>query len=184
MAVSVENVCPYHVCVIATEKDASCAEGTMTLMEAMSDKRVKIGFRKFLESEFSVENLDFWEAVEAYKRIKDNDTRERRAKEIYDEYISHHAARQINLDSHKRQQIIKRMSDGSLPTKCIFNAAQRYNFNVMENDSYPRFLQSNCYQICTRSGRRSPRRFLQDILRNTTPPRSRSNSLECKLLKK
>lgn len=52
-------------------------------------------FRHFLRSEFSEENLDFWLAVDRFKRTRPLGRRAARAAKIYDEFISTTAARQV-----------------------------------------------------------------------------------------
>lgn len=52
-------------------------------------------FRHFLRSEFSEENLDFWLAVESFKKTRPFSNMAARAAKIYDEFISTNAARQV-----------------------------------------------------------------------------------------
>ena len=52
-------------------------------------------FRHFLRTEFSEENLDFWLAVERFKRTHPFSKMAASAVKIYDEFISTNAARQV-----------------------------------------------------------------------------------------
>uniref|UniRef100_A0A3Q3FNR2 RGS domain-containing protein n=1 Tax=Labrus bergylta TaxID=56723 RepID=A0A3Q3FNR2_9LABR len=88
-------------------------------------------FRHFLRSEFSEENLDFWLAVEKFKRSRPLGKMAIRASKIYDEFISTKAARQVNVDSSVRES-----TNQSLRLRI---------FGLMETDSYPRFLKSHLY---------------------------------------
>lgn len=83
---------------------------------------------------------------------------------------------QINLDFYTTQQVMQNMALEAIPSVSLFNGAQKYVFNIMENDSYARFVRSKYYDICSVSGRRSPRKFLQDILYVTSRSRDRSPS--------
>ncbi|MEQ2265265.1 hypothetical protein XENORESO_004616, partial [Xenotaenia resolanae] len=100
-------------------------------------------FRHFLRSEFSEENLDFWLAVEEFKRTLSLSKMADQAKKIYDEFISTSAARQVNVDSFVRdstnQSLIFNVNTAS------FQLAQDQIFSLMEADSYPRFLKSHLY---------------------------------------
>ncbi|XP_053277246.1 regulator of G-protein signaling 3 isoform X1 [Pleuronectes platessa] len=98
-------------------------------------------FRHFLRSEFSEENLDFWLAVERFKRIRP--LMAVRAMKIYEEFISTTAARQVNLDSTVRESTNQSLLLGVNPAS--FQLAQDQIFGLMETDSYPRFLQSLLY---------------------------------------
>nr|XP_039269286.1 regulator of G-protein signaling 4-like [Styela clava] len=134
-----------------------------TLIEILNDKKLKVGFRMFLKSEFSAEHLDFCAKVEKYKNIKNTETRNQRMFQICDEYILPGSINQINLDHFTRQQIIQHMATNDIPNIDIFNKAQKYVFNNMENDAYQRFICSKYYDICCRSSRRTPCQFLHDI---------------------
>lgn len=52
-------------------------------------------FRHFLRSEFSEENLDFWLAVERFKKTHPKSKMAARAAKIYDEFICTSAGRQV-----------------------------------------------------------------------------------------
>ncbi|XP_045891764.1 regulator of G-protein signaling 3-like isoform X3 [Micropterus dolomieu] len=100
-------------------------------------------FRHFLRSEFSEENLDFWLAVERFKRTRPLSKMATRAAKIYDEFISTSAARQVNVDSSVRESTNQSLRLGVKPSS--FQLAQDQIFGLMVTDSYPRFLRSRLY---------------------------------------
>ncbi|KAM9391792.1 regulator of G-protein signaling 3-like [Pholidichthys leucotaenia] len=100
-------------------------------------------FRHFLRSEFSEENLDFWLAVETFKQTRPFSKMAARATEIYDEFISVNAPRQVNMDSAVRESTNQSLRLGVGPSS--FQVAQQQIFSLMESDSYPRFLKSHLY---------------------------------------
>uniref|UniRef100_A0A3B4ZI97 RGS domain-containing protein n=1 Tax=Stegastes partitus TaxID=144197 RepID=A0A3B4ZI97_9TELE len=93
-------------------------------------------FRHFLRSEFSEENLDFWLAVEKYKKTCPFSKMAARAAKIYDEFISTSASRQVHVCLSICPLIGPHAS---------FQLAQDQIFGLMETDSYPRFLKSRLY---------------------------------------
>uniref|UniRef100_A0A3B5R9T5 RGS domain-containing protein n=1 Tax=Xiphophorus maculatus TaxID=8083 RepID=A0A3B5R9T5_XIPMA len=95
-------------------------------------------FRDFLRSEFSEENLDFWLAVEKFKRTPSLSKMATQARRIYDQFLSPCAARKVNADSTNHS-----LSLGVNPAS--FQRAQDQIFSLMEADSYPRFLKSHLY---------------------------------------
>ncbi|KAM5236698.1 regulator of G-protein signaling 4 [Ctenodactylus gundi] len=99
-------------------------------------------FRAFLKSEFSEENIDFWISCEEYKKIKSPYKLHHKAKKIYNEFISVHATKEVNLDSYTREETCRNMLD---PKVNCFDEAQKKIFNLMEKDSYRRFLRSRFY---------------------------------------
>ena len=58
-------------------------------------------FRHFLRSEFSEENLDFWLAVDKYKKTRTLNKMATRAHSIFNEFISTSASRQVLLSVHR-----------------------------------------------------------------------------------
>lgn len=124
-------------------------------------------FHHFLKSEFSEENLDFWLAVERFKKTRHISKMAARAAEIYDEFISTSGGRQV----HVSLSVFRWSYDGSCDTAVLclqvnvdssvreltkqslhlvlnpstFQLAQDQIFCLMETDSYPRFLRSRLY---------------------------------------
>ncbi|XP_065822563.1 regulator of G-protein signaling 3-like [Labrus bergylta] len=107
-------------------------------------------FRHFLRSEFSEENLDFWLAVEKFKRSRPLGKMAIRASKIYDEFISTKAARQVNVDSSVRESTNQSLRLRVNPD--CFQLAQDQIFGLMETDSYPRFLKSHLYAQLANQG--------------------------------
>lgn len=129
-------------------------------------------FRHFLRSEFSEENLDFWLAVEKFKRTRPLSRMATRGAKIYQEFISTSAGRQVpahrgntgahcstfdlchflqvNVDSAVRESTSQSLSLGISPAS--FQPAQDQIFSLMESDSYPRFLRSRLYNQLANQG--------------------------------
>uniref|UniRef100_A0A4X2K183 Regulator of G-protein signaling 4 n=1 Tax=Vombatus ursinus TaxID=29139 RepID=A0A4X2K183_VOMUR len=99
-------------------------------------------FKAFLKSEYSEENIDFWVSCEEYKKIKSPSKLSPKAKKIYNEFISVQATKEVNLDSCTREETSRNMLE---PTITCFDEAQKKIFNLMEKDSYRRFLKSRFY---------------------------------------
>ncbi|XP_071821954.1 uncharacterized protein [Apostichopus japonicus] len=114
------------------------AEGFETLLK---DEFGLEAFRKFLQTEFSDENIEFWLACEDYKDLKPSKM-VARAHKIYEDYVTIQAPREVNLDSRTRLQVVSNLSH---PNKHSFEQAQKRIEALMEKDSYPRFLRSDIY---------------------------------------
>ncbi|KAG8436377.1 hypothetical protein GDO86_007467 [Hymenochirus boettgeri] len=114
-----------------------------TFDDLLASKYGVAAFRAFLKSEFSEENLEFWLACEDFKKTKSPQKLSTKAKKIYDEFIEKEAPKEINIDFQTRENIIQTMQD---PSFSCFGAAQKRVYSLMENNSYPRFLQSEFYQ--------------------------------------
>ncbi|XP_018582800.1 regulator of G-protein signaling 6 isoform X2 [Scleropages formosus] len=113
-----------------------------SLEETLKDPAGRDQFLKFLESEFSSENLRFWLAVQDLKRRPLQDV-PGRAQEIWQEFLAEGAPSSINLDSHSYERTSQNLKD---PGRYSFEDAQEHIFKLMKSDSYARFLRSNAYQ--------------------------------------
>nr|XP_061824933.1 regulator of G-protein signaling 6-like isoform X5 [Nerophis lumbriciformis] len=113
-----------------------------SLEEALKDTAGREQFLRFLESEFSSENLRFWLAVQDLKRRPLQEVASR-AQEIWQEFLAEGAPSSINLDSHSYERTSHNLKD---PGRYSFEDAQEHIFTLMKSDSYARFLRSNVYQ--------------------------------------
>uniref|UniRef100_A0A8C6P414 Regulator of G protein signaling 6 n=1 Tax=Nothobranchius furzeri TaxID=105023 RepID=A0A8C6P414_NOTFU len=113
-----------------------------SLEEALKDPAGRDQFLKFLESEFSSENLRFWLAVQDMKRRPHQEVSSR-AQEIWQEFLAEGAPSSINLDSHSYERTSQNLKD---PGRYSYEDAQDHIFQLMKSDSYARFLRSNIYQ--------------------------------------
>ncbi|XP_068808605.1 regulator of G-protein signaling 13 [Struthio camelus] len=100
-------------------------------------------YKTYLETEHSDENITFWLACEAYKKITSQRKRISVARKLFTIYIQPQAPKEINIDSPVRKMIIRNLHE---PTDSCFDEAQRIVYMHMERDSYPRFLESKFYQ--------------------------------------
>ncbi|XP_061563028.1 regulator of G-protein signaling 6-like [Cololabis saira] len=113
-----------------------------SLEEALKDPAGRELFLKFVESEFSSENLRFWLAVQDLKRIPQQEVAQR-AHDIWAEFLAEGAPSSINLDSHSYERTNQNLKD---PGRYSFEDAQDHIYKLMKSDSYSRFLRSNVYQ--------------------------------------
>ncbi|XP_033643063.1 uncharacterized protein LOC117303094 isoform X1 [Asterias rubens] len=108
----------------------------------LHDKTGLEAFRKFLQTEFSDENIEFWLACEEYKTLN-TEVLTSRAQKIFEDYVTIQAPREVNLDSRTRLETTANVNH---PDENTFDHAQKRIEALMEKDSYPRFLRSEIYQ--------------------------------------
>ncbi|XP_064416270.1 regulator of G-protein signaling 5-like [Latimeria chalumnae] len=108
----------------------------------LTHKHGLAAFRAFLHTEFSEENIDFWVACEDFKNTKSRLKVGVKARKIFAEFVGFQAPKEINLDSHTREVIMRNLPH---PTIACFDTAQKRIYSLMEKDSYPRFLKSHFY---------------------------------------
>uniref|UniRef100_A0A671YZI1 Regulator of G protein signaling 7 n=1 Tax=Sparus aurata TaxID=8175 RepID=A0A671YZI1_SPAAU len=110
--------------------------------EVFKDPVGREQFLKFLESEFSSENLRFWLAVQELKKrpIREVPTR---VQEIWQEFLAPGAPSAINVDSKSYAKTTQNVKD---PGRYAFEDAQEHIYKLMKSDSYSRFIRSSAYQ--------------------------------------
>uniref|UniRef100_A0A8C6TAD0 Regulator of G protein signaling 7b n=1 Tax=Neogobius melanostomus TaxID=47308 RepID=A0A8C6TAD0_9GOBI len=110
--------------------------------EVLKDPVGREQFLKFLESEFSSENLRFWLAVQEVKKrpIREVPTR---VQEIWQEFLAPGAPSAINVDSKSYDKTTQNVKD---PGRYAFEDAQEHIYKLMKSDSYSRFIRSSAYQ--------------------------------------
>ena len=70
-------------------------------------------FRAFLSREFSEENIDFWLAVEEYKKSRPHKLASK-ARRIYEDFVAVQAPKEVNLEASTRNAIQVRTPRRSL----------------------------------------------------------------------
>ncbi|XP_054836651.1 regulator of G-protein signaling 2 [Eublepharis macularius] len=111
--------------------------------ELLANKYGLAAFRAFLKSEFCEENIDFWLACEDFKKTKCPQKLTSKAKKIYSDFIEKEAPKEINIDFQTKNSIAQNLQEA---THTCFSAAQKRVYSLMENNAYPRFLESEFYQ--------------------------------------
>lgn len=101
-------------------------------------------FTRFLEGEYSDENMLFWNACEEYKREKGSVRRQLMAKEMYGMFLAPSAPLEVNIDSKTRSELTRNMTEN--PTADMFVASQEHVYRLMERDCFRRFIQSKVYK--------------------------------------
>ncbi|XP_030630660.1 regulator of G-protein signaling 2-like [Chanos chanos] len=103
----------------------------------------RLVFQLFLKSEFCEENIEFWLACEDFRSIKNQEILALKARSIYEEFVRTDSPKEINLDYHTRETVAMNVHQ---PTRLCFEEAQKKIYSLMENDAYPRFIQSDFYK--------------------------------------
>ncbi|XP_077363995.1 uncharacterized protein LOC144007913 [Festucalex cinctus] len=124
---------------ISREEIEKWAESLDNLLASQTGVSV---FGAFLRSEFSEENLQFYLACEQYKHSSNNFSLQRRAKDICATYIQPGSPREVNIDSKTRDLTIQLLQ---APSHTSLSHAQKRIYSLLDQDCYPRFLQSTVY---------------------------------------
>jgi len=118
----------------------------LKLESIVSNKILCEELRKFMKSNFSLENLAFWQAVQTYQKSVPEDKLYDVALMIYTEFVKDGSHQQVNIDSGVKRKIEANMNKERI-TKSMFNVAQKEVASNMEQDTLPRFLQQQSAQL-------------------------------------
>uniref|UniRef100_A0A182QVX1 Regulator of G-protein signaling 7 n=1 Tax=Anopheles farauti TaxID=69004 RepID=A0A182QVX1_9DIPT len=119
-----------------------------SLRELLNDPVGREQFTKFLDKEFSGENLKFWEAIQEMKALPQSQIKDA-AKAIWNEYLAPDAVCPVNIDSKSLELAREVVKEGAAqPSRWCFDVAADHVFYLMKSDSYSRFLRSDMYKDC------------------------------------
>ncbi|TRZ04476.1 hypothetical protein DNTS_027547 [Danionella cerebrum] len=116
--------------------------------EVLKDPVGRDHFLRFLQSEFSSENLRFWLAVQELKKRPMSEV-PARVQEIWEEFLDPGSPTAINVDSKSFEKTTRSLKD---PGRYTFEDAQEHIYKLMKSDSYSRFIRSEKQESLLDSG--------------------------------
>lgn len=119
------------------------AQWRESLDKVLSNSYGLATFKSFLRSEFSEENIEFWEACEDFKKTKSPLKMAIKAQKIYEDFIQTGGPKEVNIDHCTKDVTLRNLVDLSPST---FELAQSRIYTLMEKDSFGRFLRFEQYQ--------------------------------------
>lgn len=129
-------------------------------------------FRKFLQSTYSQENLDFWYEAENFKNIDPtmkgviNQT----AHYIMNKYVTEASAYELNLNGEMKKELQASITN---PDTLMFKKTQSEIFQLMLTHSYPKFKQYQKNKL-EEAQRQEEARVVEQLNKNSN---QESNSL-------
>ncbi|XP_045640458.1 regulator of G-protein signaling 11 isoform X4 [Ursus americanus] len=113
-----------------------------SFQELLEDPVGRAHFMDFLRTEFSAENLSFWEACEELRHGGQAQIHAT-ADAVYRQFLAPGAARWVNIDSQTMERTLRGLQQ---PHRYVLDDAQLHVYMLMKKDSYPRFLKSAAYK--------------------------------------
>ncbi|CAF2384768.1 unnamed protein product [Rotaria sp. Silwood2] len=125
-----------------------------SINELLKDPIGRDLFWKFLDKEYSSENLRFYEACIQLRFHTSQKDVLKRVHDIYNEFLSPGAYYSINID--QRVMNVTKTNMTHFPSRYTFDEAQDHIFNLMNRDTYARFLRSEAYKELLLGGKKKP----------------------------
>ncbi|XP_006732168.2 regulator of G-protein signaling 11 isoform X13 [Leptonychotes weddellii] len=113
-----------------------------SFQELLEDPLGRAHFMDFLRTEFSAENLSFWEACEELRHGGQAQVHAM-VDAVYQQFLAPGAARWVNIDSRTMERTLEGLQQ---PHRYVLDDAQLHIYMLMKKDSYPRFLKSSTYK--------------------------------------
>lgn len=136
IAIACIYLLPYQIYKSIKFNEFKAVYSDVTLDKVMRDPTGKALLKKHLINEFSVENINFIDAVEAFKALPEGDEKQLKATAIFDEFI---AAGRLNIGVEK-QTIERHFEDqGSSVGDDVFDEAFEIIWGLIETDAFRRF---------------------------------------------
>jgi hypothetical protein len=96
-------------------------------------------FRAYVSKSLCTESLEFYEAVEFFRQISNDDDRRTTAKTIYDTYVKVGSDQEINVDYEMRVAIQKGLNEAQ---NSLFDEAQAEVRSLLVMDVIPKYHHS------------------------------------------
>ncbi|XGW01030.1 hypothetical protein V3C99_013745 [Haemonchus contortus] len=143
--------------------------------ELLADMLGRETLQKFLDKEYSGENLRFWWEVQKLRKCSCRMVPVL-VTEIYNEFIDSNATSPVNVDCKVMEITEENLKN---PNRWSFDEAADHIFCLMKNDSYQRFLRSDIYKdLLIQSKKKVPVKMSRDIgIRFPTLPGFSSNTV-------
>lgn len=113
-----------------------------SINELLRDPIGREQFLRFLDKEFSSENLRFYLALQDLRKVPQSEVVER-VKEIWSEFLSADASAPVNIDSRSYEITKENMQH---PHRWTFDTAGAHLFHLMRSDPYSRYVRSDMYK--------------------------------------
>ncbi|KAI6174582.1 Regulator of G protein signaling domain protein [Aphelenchoides bicaudatus] len=128
--------------------------------ELLCDQLGRETLQRFLDKEYSGENLRFWWEVQKLRKCSSRMVPVL-VTEIYSEFIDSNATSPVNIDCKVMEITEENLSN---PNRWSFDEAADHIFCLMKNDSYQRFLRSEIYRdLVNLSRKKAPVKVSRDI---------------------
>ena len=108
-------------------------------------------FSQFLKKEFAEENIIFYQYCQQFKRLTDTFQMNELAMRIFNQHLTTGCPHPVNVDNQVLMSVCEKLSSNMI-TKDLFDDAQLQIYKLMKFDPYSRFLKSEAYINCVKTG--------------------------------
>ncbi|KAK0414808.1 hypothetical protein QR680_011623 [Steinernema hermaphroditum] len=127
----------------STTKSTSSLQSSF-FADSLRSTEILSSFHKFLEEQHCAENLNFYTAVEEFKKIEPANQQKlvSCAQRIYERHLAANSPETVNVDSYVVKEIREDLACGRVFAN-VFNEAQAQVRQILQYDCWPRFVKSS-----------------------------------------
>ncbi|KAF7632159.1 RGS domain-containing protein [Meloidogyne graminicola] len=113
------------------------------LEQFLRSETARAPFHQFLQQQFCAENINFYLAVEEYKKIPEEEIDRRLdfGRQIYDRHFAANCIEPVNIDNSTSNQIREAHKNNRF-TSNVFDVVQYQIFHLLKYDCWPRYLRA------------------------------------------
>uniref|UniRef100_A0A1I7SQN5 RGS domain-containing protein n=1 Tax=Bursaphelenchus xylophilus TaxID=6326 RepID=A0A1I7SQN5_BURXY len=130
-----ENISPQSM------PDSATDDQKVDLEKLLKSETARAPFQNFLQQQFCIENLNFYLAVEEYRKLRDANKRSEFGRHIYERHFTPNSIEPVNIDNATSKGIIECIQNENYSEE-MYDVAQYQIFHLLKYDVWPRYLNS------------------------------------------
>uniref|UniRef100_A0A914M143 RGS domain-containing protein n=1 Tax=Meloidogyne incognita TaxID=6306 RepID=A0A914M143_MELIC len=113
------------------------------LEQVLRSETARAPFHQFLQQQFCAENINFYLAVEEYRKIPEEELDRRLdfGRQIYDRHFAANCIEPVNIDNSTSNQIREAYKNNRF-TATVYDVVQYQIFHLLKYDCWPRYLRA------------------------------------------
>uniref|UniRef100_A0A1I8BX75 RGS domain-containing protein n=1 Tax=Meloidogyne hapla TaxID=6305 RepID=A0A1I8BX75_MELHA len=113
------------------------------LEQVLRSEAARAPFHQFLQQQFCAENINFYLAVEEYRKIPEEELDRRLdfGRQIYDRHFAANCIEPVNIDNSTSNQIREAYKNNRF-TASVYDVVQYQIFHLLKYDCWPRYLRA------------------------------------------
>ncbi|CAK5007376.1 unnamed protein product [Meloidogyne enterolobii] len=113
------------------------------LEQVLRSEAARAPFHQFLQQQFCAENINFYLAVEEYRKIPEEELDRRLdfGRQIYDRHFAANCIEPVNIDNSTSNQIREAYKNNRF-TATVYDVVQYQIFHLLKYDCWPRYLRA------------------------------------------
>eukprot|EP01080_Neovahlkampfia_damariscottae_P006294 gene6294-10300_t len=148
------------------EERLQTIEDSFQIHRFMKNKKYRVLFKKFLEMEYAIENINFIEEVENFKTLKSSEQRYKRSNELYHLFLELNSKYELNISSSIRivlKSELEQFDETNCPVN-LFDGIVNEVIICCLSDSYARFKSTEDFKMLYSKAKRKSTNSISGLI--------------------